>query len=207
MKIVMIEDHQVVAEGISSMLNEVAYVENVVQMPNGMSAMEYLNKHADVDIILLDINLPDCNGIELCLILKQQFPNIGIIALSTYNQPGIINKMLDNGADSYLLKNATSKDLLKTIENVASGKKFLTDEIKKILKETPLNTFKTPVFTKREKEVLILIAEGLTNQEIADKLFISQLTVISHRKSLLEKTESKNTAQLIKYCFEFGLLQ
>ena len=207
MKIVIIEDHRVVAEGISSMLNEVAYVQSVVQMSNGMSALEHLNKYPDADIILLDINLPDCNGIELCLTLKQQFPTIGIIALSTYNQAGIINKMLENGADSYLLKNASSEDLLKTIEMVASGEKFLTKEIKKILKENTLTTCKTPVFTKREKEVLVYIAEGLTNQEIADKLFISQLTVISHRKSLLEKTESKNTAQLIKYCFEFGLLQ
>src|SRR5690606_8488521 len=99
-------------------------------------------------IILLDINLPDCNGIELCLTLKQQFPNIGIIALSTYNQPGIINKMLYNGADSYLLKNASSKYLLKTIENVASGKKLLTEEIKNIIRESLQNTCKNTVITK-----------------------------------------------------------
>lgn len=202
----MIEDHRVVAEGISAMLNEVEYVESVVQMSDGRSALEFMEQNTDIDIILLDINLPDCNGIELCLTIKQQLPNVGIIALSTYNQAGIINKMLENGADSYLLKNTSSEELLETIDKVSSGKKFLTPEIKKILDNNTLITHKTPVFTKREKEVLALIAEGLTNQEIADKLFISQLTVISHRKSLLEKTESKNTAQLIKYCFEFGLL-
>lgn len=206
MKILMIEDHRVVAEGISAMLNEVEYVESVVQMSDGRSALEFMEQNPDIDIILLDINLPDCNGIELCLTIKQQLPNIGIIALSTYNQAGIINKMLENGADSYLLKNTSSEELLEAIDKVSSGKKFLTPEIKKILDNTTLIAYKTPVFTKREKEVLALIAEGLTNQEIADKLFISQLTAISHRKSLLEKTESKNTAQLIKYCFEFGLL-
>lgn len=188
------------------MLNEVEYVESVIQMSDGRSALEFIGQNPDIDIILLDINLPDCNGIELCLTLKQQAPTIRIIALSTYNQAGIINKMLENGADSYLLKNTSSEELLETIDKVSSGKKFLTPEIKKILDNNSLTTYKTPVFTKREKEVLALIAEGLTNQEIADKLFISQLTVISHRKSLLEKTESKNTAQLIKYCFEFGLL-
>ena len=206
MEILIIEDHQVVAEGISVMLNGLAYVEKVSHVSDGQSGAAFLQENSGTDIVLLDINLPDCSGIELCATLKQKFPAVKIIALSTYSQAGIINKMLENGADSYLLKNAGSQDLKETIEKVSSGKKFLTAEIKNILNTTALITSRTPVFTKREKEVLALIAEGLTNQEIADQLFISQLTVISHRKSLLEKTESKNTAQLIKYCFESGLL-
>jgi len=206
MKILMIEDHQVVAEGISAMLNELDYIENVAHTSEGNAGLEFLRQNPETDIVLLDINLPDGNGIEFCVSIKQEFPKIGIIALSTFNQAGIINKMLENGADSYLLKNASSEELIEAIEKVSSGKKYLSPEIKKILNENSSPSSKTPVFTKREKEVLALIAEGLTNQEIADQLFISQLTVISHRKSLLEKTESKNTAQLIKYCFEFGLL-
>ena len=202
----MIEDHQVVAEGISSMLNELDYIENVTHVSDGGSGLKFLEENPETDIVLLDINLPDGNGIEFCSSIKQQFPKVGIIALSTYQQAGIINKMLENGADSYLLKNTSSEELIEAIEKVSSGKKYLTPEIKEILNNTSSTNSKTPVLTKREKEVLALIAEGLTNQEIADKLFISQLTVISHRKSLLEKTESKNTAQLIKYCFEFGLL-
>ena len=206
MKILMIEDHQVVAQGISTMLNELNYVEKVEQVSEGNAGIEFLEQNPDTDIVLLDINLPDGNGIEFCASIRQQFPEVGIIALSTFNQAGIINKMLENGADSYLLKNTSSEELIEAIEKVSSGKKYLTPEIKEILNNTSSTNSKTPVLTKREKEVLVLIAEGLTNQEIADKLFISQLTVISHRKSLLEKTESKNTAQLIKYCFEFGLL-
>lgn len=206
MKILMIEDHQVVAQGISAMLNELDYVEKVEQVSEGNKGIEFLKQNPDTDIVLLDINLPDGNGIEFCATIRQKFPEIGIIALSTFNQAGIIQKMLENGADSYLLKNTSSDELIETIEKVSSGKKFLPPSIRKILSNNIPPTSKTPVFTKREKEVLALIAEGLTNQEIADQLFISQLTVISHRKSLLEKTESKNTAQLIKYCFEFGLL-
>ena len=206
MKILMIEDHQVVAQGISTMLNELNYVEKVEQVSEGNAGIEFLEQNPDTDIVLLDINLPDGNGIEFCASIRQQFQKVGIIALSTFNQAGIIHKMLENGADSYLLKNTSSEELIEAIEKVSSGKKYLTPEIKEILNNTSSTNSKTPVFTKREKEVLVLIAEGLTNQEIADKLFISQLTVISHRKSLLEKTESKNTAQLIKYCFEFGLL-
>lgn len=206
MKILIIEDHLVVAEGISSLLSELDFIEEVAQVTEGNQGITFLKQNPDTDIVLLDINLPDGNGIEFCAIIRQQFPEVGIIALSTFNQAGIIHKMLENGADSYLLKNTSSDELIETIEKVSSGKKFLPASIRKILSNNIPTTSKTPVFTKREKEVLALIAEGLTNQEIADQLFISQLTVISHRKSLLEKTESKNTAQLIKYCFEFGLL-
>ncbi len=206
MKILMIEDHQVVAQGISTMLNELDYVESVEHVSEGNLGIEFIRQNPETDIVLLDINLPDGNGIEFCANIRQEFPEIGIIALSTFNQAGIINKMLENGADSYLLKNTSSEELIEAIEKVSSGQKHLTSRIKKILSNSSVSNCKTPVFTKREKEVLALIAEGLTNQEIADQLFISQLTVISHRKSLLEKTESKNTAQLIKYCFEFGLL-
>lgn len=206
MKILIIEDHKVVAEGISTMLKDLAFVQSVSHATDGNSGLKFLKENSDTGIVLLDINLPDGSGIEFCTAIKQQFPKTGIIALSTYNQAGIINKMLENGADSYLLKNTGSEELIDVIEKVSSGKKYLTPSIRKILSGNEPASYKTPVFTKREKEVLALIAEGLTNQEIADKLFISQLTVISHRKSLLEKTESKNTAQLIKYCFEFGLL-
>lgn len=206
MKILMIEDHQVVAQGISTMLNGLNYVEKVAHVSEGKAGIEFLQQNPETDIVLLDINLPDGNGIDFCATIRQQFTEVGIIALSTFNQAGIIHKMLENGADSYLLKNTSSDELIETIEKISSGKKFLPPSIRKILSDNIPTSSKTPVFTKREKEVLALIAEGLTNQEIADKLFISQLTVISHRKSLLEKTESKNTAQLIKYCFEFGLL-
>lgn len=206
MKILIIEDHRVVAEGIAAMLSELKFVESMAHVSDGSSGLAFLEENPETDILLLDINLPDCNGIELCVTIKQKFPKIGVIALSTFNQAGIIRKMLENGADTYLLKNSSSEDLILALEMVSSGRKFLSGDIKKILAQNSLVVSKTPVFTKREKEVLLLIAEGLTNQEIANRLFISHLTVISHRKSLLEKTESKNTAQLIKYCFEFGLL-
>jgi len=205
MNILIIEDHQVVAEGISTMLNGMDTIETVAHVLGGNPGIEFLRQHPETNLVLLDINLPDGNGIEFCATIKQQFPKVKIIALSTYSQAGIINKMLENGAHSYLLKNASSDDLKTTLEKVLSGKKYLTPEIKKIV-SNHLPTTKTPVFTKREKQVLALVAEGLTNNEIAEQLFISHLTVISHRKSLLEKTDSKNTAQLIKYCFEYGLI-
>ena len=115
--------------------------------------------------------------------------------------------MLENGADSYLLKNAGADELFTAIEKISAQEKFISAEIDEILKkDRDMLHYKSPVLTRREKEVLVEIAEGLTNQEIAEKLFISPLTVISHRKSLMEKTQTKNTAQMIKYCFQNGLL-
>src|SRR5690606_1933105 len=205
MNILIIEDHQVVAEGISTMLNGMDTIDRVSHVSGGNLGIGFLNQNPETDLVLLDINLPDGSGIDFCATIRQQFPKVKIIALSTYSQAGIINKMLENGADSYLLKNASSDDLITTVAKVFSGKKYLTPEIKNIV-TNHLPTAKLPVSTRREKEVAALVAEGLTNNEFADRLFISHLTVISHRKSLLEKTDSKITAQLIKYCFEYGLI-
>lgn len=203
----LIEDHSIVAEGIAKLLKSSEIAEEVIHFADGETALAYLNEHKVMDIILLDINLPDYNGIDLCQKIKSKYPSIGIIALSSFGQPGIIRQMLQNGAQSYLMKNTSATDLHEAIQKVAEGKQFLPDSIKQILdNQSELMQANTPVFTRREKEVLALIAEGFTTQEIGEKLFISPLTVNSHRKSLMEKTQTKNTAQLIKYCFEFGLL-
>src|SRR5690606_3245018 len=123
MNILIIEDHQVVAEGISTMLNGMDTIETVAHVLGGNPGIEFLRQHPETNLVLLDINLPDGNGIEFCATIKQQFPKVKIIALSTYTQASIINIMLDNGADSYLLKNASSDDLKTSMEKVLSGKK------------------------------------------------------------------------------------
>lgn len=205
-KILIIDDHEVIVEGIRSiLLGEKAF--NVVDFcTTGDAALNYLSEQL-VDLILLDINLPDCSGIDLCRQIKQLNPSIHIIGLSTFSQSGIIGKMLENGASGYVMKNATSIELLSGIDAVFEGKLYLSEEAEDIMRNSCAATLsKSPVLTRREKQVLELVASGLTNPEIADSLFISQTTVISHRKSLLEKTESKNTAQLVKYCFENGML-
>jgi DNA-binding NarL/FixJ family response regulator len=146
------------------------------------------------------------SGIDLCLEIKKKHPAIYILGLSTFNQHSFIEKMLDNGASGYILKNATKQELSLAIKNVYAGKRYLSYEASMTLRDTHLAATQAPVLTRREKEILKLISEGLTNPGIADKLFISVATVETHRKNLLAKFKVKNTANLIKVAAENKLL-
>jgi DNA-binding NarL/FixJ family response regulator len=152
----------------------------------------------------MDINLPDKNGIELCKEVRQLYPSVFIIGLSTFNQQSFIQKMMENGASGYVLKNATQEELMEAIKTVANGKTYLSDEAALSLRKSTAG--ETPVLTRREKEVLGLIADGLTNNEIASKLFISVTTVDTHRKNLLAKFDARNIASLIKAAMQMQLI-
>ncbi|HPA22685.1 MAG TPA: response regulator transcription factor, partial [Ferruginibacter sp.] len=131
------------------------------------------------------------------------YPSIFVIGLSTFNQQSFIQKMMDNGASGYVLKNATQKELMEAITTVAKGKSFLSDEASQALRKD--ESFHI-VLTRREKEVLELIAEGMTNAEIAKQLFIGVTTVDTHRKNLLAKFEAKNTASLVRIASQLHLI-
>src|SRR5439155_14124825 len=161
---------------------------------NASSCLSYL-KMQQPDVLLMDINLPDKSGIDLCKEVKDKYPFVFIVGLSTFNQQGLIEKMIDNGASGYVLKNATQEELIEGIETVMVGKLYFSDEAAQSLRKT---NSEIPLLTRREKEVLTLIAEGMTNNEIAQSLFISSTTVDTHRKNLLSKFEAKNTASLIR---------
>lgn len=194
-RIFIVDDHYMIIEGIRSLLQNGKGLEWMGHAMNATSCMAFLQKHQP-HIILLDINLPDVSGIELCKEIKTKYPKIGIIGLSSYNQQSYINKIMDNGASGYVLKNATKEELLDAIETVKDGQKYLSEEAALIVKKNVGS--KIPIITRREKEVLSLISEGLTNNQIATKLFISITTVDTHRKNLLAKFEAKNTATLIR---------
>ena len=170
---------------------------------NAFSCMAYLQQQQP-DVILMDINLPDKSGIDLCKEVKTEYPAIHIIGLSSFNQQSFIQKMIENGAAGYVLKNATREELVEAIETVLEGKIFLSNEASLTVQKN--EDAKIPIVTRREKEVLLLIAEGLTNNEIALKLFISTTTVDSHRKNLLTKFEVKNTASLIRMATQYQLI-
>jgi len=140
--------------------------------------------------------MPGLSGIELCKRVTEQYPSVFIIGLSTFNQQRFIQKMMDNGASGYVLKNATQEELMEAIETVASGKIYLSDGVASVLRKDNNETM--PVITRREKEVLDLIAEGMTNNETAKQLFIGITTVDTHHKNLLTKFNVKNTASLIR---------
>lgn len=198
----IVDDHYIVIEGIASLLKNEREIEWMGHATNAASCLSFL-KMQQPDVILMDINLPDASGIDLCQQVKALYPSIAVIGLSTFNQQTIIRNMIDNGASGYVLKNATREELLEAINTVLSGKDYLSAEANLALRK---NEAVMPPISRREKEVLQLIADGLTNAEVAEKLFISIPTVNTHRKSLLEKLEAKNTATLIGRAIKMGLI-
>ena len=202
-KVFIVDDHYMVIEGIRSLLQYEKNVEWAGHAMNADSCLAFLRQQQP-DIILMDINLPDKSGIDLCKEVKQAYPRIFIIGLSTFNQQSFIQKMQENGASGYVLKNASQNELMEAIITVAKGKTYLSDEAASSLKGN--GNSEMPVITRREKEVLELIAEGSTNNEIADRLFISSATVDTHRKNLLAKLGAKNTASLVRIAMEYRLI-
>ncbi|MCC7400120.1 MAG: response regulator transcription factor [Chitinophagaceae bacterium] len=200
--IFIVDDHYMVIEGIRSLLQNEKGIEWMGHATNAASCLGFL-KNQQPDIILMDINLPDMSGIDLCKEVRQKYPSVFVLGLSTFNQQAIIRNMIDNGASGYVLKNADKEELLEAIAAVQQGKTFLSHEANLSLRD---KEDKMPPISRREKEVLLLIADGLTNNEIAGKLFISVPTVNTHRKSLLEKLDAKNTAILIGKAAKLGII-
>lgn len=201
-RVFIVDDHYMVIEGIRSLLQNEKGIEWVGHAMNAESCLAFLNQQLP-DVILMDINLPDKSGIDLCKLVNEKFPSVFIIGLSTFNQQSFIQKMMDNGASGYVLKNATQQELMEAIAQVAKGKTYLSDDASKSLRKADNSNI---VLTRREKEVLELIAEGMTNNEIAKKLFIGITTVDTHRKNLLAKLEAKNTASLVRIATQMQLI-
>ena len=201
-KLFIVDDHYMVIEGIRSLLQTETGIEWLGHATNAASCLAFL-KQQEPDVILMDINLPDKNGIDLCKEVKEKYPSVFVIGLSTYNQQSFIQKIMDNGASGYVLKNATGEELMEAIETVMKGKIYFSDEASQTLQQKQAPAV---ILTRRETEVLKLIAEGLTNTVIAQKLFISTTTVDTHRKNLLAKLEAKNTASLIRRATQLELI-
>ena len=201
-KVFIVDDHYMIIEGIRSLLQNEKKIEWMGHAMNAGSCLAFL-KQQQPDVILMDINLPDKSGIDLCKEVKDKYPAVFIIGLSTFNQQSFIHKMMHNGASGYVLKNATDKELTEAIETVMKGKTYLSEEASRVLRKEEDSGI---VITRREKEVLALIADGLTNNEIAQKLFISVTTVDTHRKNLLEKFHAKNVASLISIAIRMDIV-
>ncbi|MBS1926388.1 MAG: response regulator transcription factor [Bacteroidetes bacterium] len=201
-KVFIVDDHYMVIEGIRSLLQNEKNIEWLGHATNADSCLSFLKQQLP-DVLLMDINLPGKSGIELCKEVNEKFPSVFILGLSTFNQQSFIQKMMDNGASGYLLKNATQEELMEGITTVAKGKTFLSDEASHSLRKEETNNI---VLTRREKEVLELIANGMTNAEIAQKLFVGVTTVDTHRKNLLIKFNAKNTATVIRMATQMQLI-
>jgi DNA-binding NarL/FixJ family response regulator len=202
-KILIVDDHLLVLEGLKVLLQNTEGIDVVGTASNAYDAIAFL-KQNEVDITFLDINLPDLSGIDLCLKIKEEFPSVKCLALSTFAERSYISRMIQNGAMGYLIKSSSKEEILEAISRVQEGGFFMNVNLLDPVSENKSKAI--PFLTRREKEVLELIAEGLTNQQIADKVFVSVLTVNSHRKNLLTKFEVNNTASLIKVATQNGLI-
>lgn len=198
----IVDDHYMIIEGIISLMQYQPEINVVGYAQNAESCMAFLQR-IQPDVIFLDINLPDKSGIDICKDIKASYPTIKIIALSTFNQNSFINSMLNHGANGYLLKNATKEEMLEAIQTVLAHKQYLSKEVSENIKT---QSAQSPMLTRREKEILKLIADGMTSAEVGKQLFISVTTVDTHRKHLLEKMKVNNTTSLIKVAMQLGLI-
>jgi DNA-binding NarL/FixJ family response regulator len=202
--LLIVDDHPVVVEGLRKLFCESDQKFNCAV---AYSASECINvlKIFTPDIVLLDINLPDGSGIDLCKKILEEYSHTKILALSSFGDRSFVSRMLENGARGYLLKSSSEEEILHAIDEVLNEKIYLGLDISDPPKNINVSS-EIPQLTRRENEVLKLIADGLTNNEIAVKLFISVQTVDSHRKNLLKKLKAKNRAELTKIAFSKGLI-
>lgn len=201
-KVGIVDDHKILTEGLKGLIDE-SGIATVVGIAHSAADCWKSIGFWNAEVILLDVGLPDKNGIDLCKELKERFPNIKILALTTHNEYMVVRQMMDNGASGYLIKNAMADEVLTGIKAVADGKIFLCHEIDLLMKRP---SEKNLWLTARERELLKLISEGLTNAEIADKIFLSPETIKGYRKNLLLKLGAKNTAVLVKMAIEQKLI-
>ncbi|HVI45161.1 MAG TPA: response regulator transcription factor [Chitinophaga sp.] len=205
-RLYVVDDHPLILEGLKSLLCPVEDIKLSGDARTGKSCLHYLMNHKP-DVILLDTTLPDISGAELCAIIKRRYPRITVLGLSYWKEYSDIAAMLESGANGCLRKNADKEEILHAIHEVYEGHTYLSPELEQLLKdEAPHSRAQHLHITKREKEVLWLIANGHTNHEIAEKLFISTDTVDSHRRNLLGKLNARNTAMLIKRAIDNKLL-
>ncbi|MFK7774334.1 MAG: response regulator [Saprospiraceae bacterium] len=209
--ILLVDDHQIIIDGLKLLLEEVPNIDNTYEALSGEATIEIVNSNS-IDLVLLDINLPDKSGFEVCAELKKQHKDLKVIALTMFGNAGYINKMIKAGTDGYLLKNTGKEELVTAIETVMKGERYFSKLVTSILVagmqevKKPKSSDFIQKLTRREKEILKLIIDEYTTDEIAAKLFISSTTVISHRKNLLRKVNAKNVAGLVRKAFEFGLV-
>lgn len=208
----IVDDHKMVIDGMQLLLKDEQDIVVVGTALNGEDGIKQIPK-TKADVILLDINMPGINGIETCKELLKINPDLKIIAISMHKESSLIKLMLSNGAKGYVLKNAGQDEVIDAIKTVYEGKMYLDDTVNEIVlnsvanngSEKSVNPF--PKLSRREKDVLNLILEEYTTQEIADKLFISFGTVETHRRNMLIKTGARNTAGLVRIALEYELVK
>ncbi|GHE23406.1 response regulator [Sphingobacterium griseoflavum] len=200
--VIIVDDHPLVLRGFEFILRPSKEIGLLGCFSTAVDALDFL-KDNPVDVVLMDINLPDINGIDATLELKKNWPSTHVVAISNLNEASVAKRMLQCGASGYLLKNVSSHELMESIVQVCQGELVVSEEMRQALAEKQMDI---PFVTPREQEVLHLLAEGKTTPEIASLLFISKLTVETHRRNLLHKFNVANSASLIRRAVELKFI-
>ena len=208
-KLLIADDHTMFLQGIISLLENETNIEIVGKAVNGIEALEVIKK-GTVDFIILDISMPEMDGSALSKILKKEHSNVKILIVSTHSNVMLVSRLIRIGVHGYLLKNAEKSELLQAIYTIAKGENYFSEELeeKHLLNKSKIEKQISNLteLSSREKEILVLIAHEYNTAEIAEKTFISLNTVNTHRRNLLSKLNAKNTAGLVKYAVENGLV-
>lgn len=212
-KILIADDHTMFVDGIESILTSEKDFQIIGRCYTGPEVIEFVQKETP-DILLLDVNLPGKNGMDVCKELAEIKPSVKVLAISMFNEESFVSEILNNGAKGYILKNTGRDELYKAIRTVSKGDSYFSKEVTETIMKGLMNQRKAsskantsiPKLSRREKEVLKLIAQEFTTQEIADNLYISLKTVESHRSSLLSKLNARNSVGLVRIALENDLL-
>jgi DNA-binding NarL/FixJ family response regulator len=206
LNILIVDDHQLVVDGLKRILKDVPGVSTVFEAKNGTEAIRMVQEQA-IDCIFMDIDMPDINGIEATRIIRNSNQHIKIIMVSMHSDPGLVSRILRAGADGFVIKNAGKEELIISLEKAMSGEKYICKELSlhvwnHLAVQEDEHTHSKPSVSARELEIIRHIAAGETHQEIARKLFLSPATVDTHRKNILAKLQLKNIASLVRHAIE-----
>jgi DNA-binding NarL/FixJ family response regulator len=205
MKILLVDDHTILLDGVKSLLSKEDDLEIVGQAGSAEAALEFLKKQ-DVDLIITDYSMPGMDGLSLLNTVKRIAPNTKIILLSMHDEVHLVKEILKAGVNGYVLKKDTHKELLNAIHDVNNGKVYLSSDVNKMLITNLNNPDEGKLLTDREREILKLIAKEYTNKDIAEELFISERTVETHRKNIFKKTATNSLVGLIKFAYANNLI-
>lgn len=203
-KILIADDHRILLDGLVTMLQDAPNIEVVSTAVNGEEVLLKLPSYY-VDVLLMDIQMPVLDGYETAKIVTEKFPDTKILILSMHSERIFIERLYSTGISGYLLKSAGKDEIIQAIEKVAAGEKYFSTEVTTAIlsqNRDKMATITTSQLTKREREIIQLIASGLSNPAIAEQLFLSTDTVKTHRKNIMRKLDVNNTAQLVKYALD-----
>jgi len=207
-RIIIADDHKIIIEGLTSLISPKDNITIVGTAKDGKEALELLEEN-DIDIAVLDIEMPKIDGLELTQKIKEKFSDVKILILTMHDEIGFIRKMIEAGVDGYILKNKGKEELIEAIKTLNDNKDYFGDDIK----NTVMNSMRSKnvvgeiILTKKEIEVLKLIANGDTANIIAEKLFITKATVDTHRRNLIVKTGVRNSIELTRFAIKSGYVQ